>query len=59
MVETTEYHLAIFGRNGEDDLTSMVADSGLYQFKVRNVNHPAREYDPSLNFETSDTLLIP
>jgi hypothetical protein len=35
------------------------SDSGLYQFKVRNVNHPIREYDASLNIETSDTLVIP
>jgi len=34
-------------------------DSGLYRFKVRKVTHPTREYNPSLNIETSDTLLIP
>ena len=44
---------------GQADVSFTVADSGLYQFKVRNVNHPIREYDPSLNIETSDTLLIP
>jgi hypothetical protein len=34
-------------------------ESGLYKFKVRKVTHPTRNYDPSLNIETSDTLLIP
>ena len=43
-----------------DKTTSMtVSDSGLYQFKVRNVKHLTREYDASLNIESSDTLLIP
>jgi hypothetical protein len=44
---------------GQADVSFTVADSGLYQFKVRNVTHPIREYDASLNIETSDTLLIP
>jgi N-acetylneuraminic acid mutarotase len=44
---------------GQADVTFTAADSGLYQFKVRNVKHPTREYDASLNIETSDTLLIP
>ena len=44
---------------GQADVSFTVADSGLYRFKVRNVNHPIREYDASLNIETSDTLLIP
>jgi hypothetical protein len=34
-------------------------DSGLYKFKVWRVSHPFRVYDPSLNIETIDTLLIP
>jgi hypothetical protein len=44
---------------GEADVSFKVTDSGLYQFKVRNVSHGTREYDPALNIETSDTLLIP
>jgi hypothetical protein len=44
---------------GQANISFTVDDSGLYKFKVRNVNHPIREYDPSLNIETSDTLLIP
>jgi hypothetical protein len=44
---------------GQADVSFTVTDSGLYQFKVRNVNHPIRDYDASLNIETSDTLLIP
>ena len=44
---------------GQADVSFTVADSGLYQFKVRNVNHPIREYDASLNIETTDTLVIP
>ena len=44
---------------GQADVSFTAPDSGLYQFKVRNVNHPIREYDASLNIETSDTLLIP
>jgi hypothetical protein len=44
---------------GQADVSFTASDSGLYQFKVRNVSHPTREYDPSLNIETSDTLVIP
>ena len=44
---------------GQADVSFTVDGSGLYKFKVRNVNHPIREYDASLNIETSDTLLIP
>jgi len=44
---------------GQADVSFTAPDSGLYQFKVRNVKHPTREYDASLNIETSDTLLIP
>ena len=44
---------------GQADVSFTTPDSGLYQFKVRNVNHPIREYDASLNIETSDTLVIP
>jgi hypothetical protein len=44
---------------GQADISFTVSDSGLYKFKVRNVNHPIREYDASLNIETSDTLVIP
>ena len=44
---------------GQADVSFTVADSGLYQFKVRNVSHSTREYDASLNIETTDTLVIP
>lgn len=43
---------------GQANVSFTVSERGLYQFKVRNVHHPVREYDPSLNIETSDTLLI-
>ena len=33
--------------------------TGLYKFKVRKVSHPTREYNASLNVETTDTLQIP
>jgi Concanavalin A-like lectin/glucanases superfamily len=44
---------------GQADVSFTVSDSGLYKFKVRNVNHPIREYDRSLNVETTDTVVIP
>jgi hypothetical protein len=44
---------------GQADVSFKVTDNGLYQFKVRNVSHGTREYDPALNIETSDTLVIP
>ena len=44
---------------GQADVSFTVTDSGLYQLKVRNVNHPIREYNASLNIETRDTLVIP
>jgi Concanavalin A-like lectin/glucanases superfamily len=47
------------GATGQADVSFAVPDSGLYQFKVRKVSHPTREYNASLNIETSDTLLIP
>ena len=45
--------------DGQGTISFGTEDSGLYKFKVRRVTHPTREYDPSLNTETSDTLLIP
>ena len=44
---------------GQATISFGTGDSGLYKFKVRRVTHPTREYDPSLNIETFDTLLIP
>jgi hypothetical protein len=44
---------------GQATISFATQDSGLYKFKVRRVTHPTREYDPSLNIETIDTLLIP
>ena len=44
---------------GQATISFATQDSGLYKFKVLNVTHPTREYNPSLNIETSDTLLIP
>ena len=46
-------------QTGQAALTFATTSTGLYEFKVRKVNHPTREYDPSRNIETSDTLLIP
>ena len=45
--------------SGQATISFGTQDSGLYKFKVRKVTHPTREYNPSLNIETSDTLLIP
>jgi hypothetical protein len=44
---------------GQATISFATEDSGLYKFKVRKVTHLIREYDPSLNIETTDTLLIP
>lgn len=46
-------------QTGTGTLTLSTTSTGLYEFKVRKVTHPTREYDASLNVETSDTLLIP
>ena len=50
---------AITDRTGQATISFYSTAPGRYQFKVRNVNHPTREYDASLNIETSDTLVIP
>jgi hypothetical protein len=34
-------------------------ETGHYNFKVIRVSHPIRDYDPSINIETTDTLVIP
>ena len=47
------------GATGQADVSFTASDSGLYQFKVRNVSHPTRTYDVLLNIETTDTLVIP
>ena len=44
---------------GQATISFGTEESGLYRFKVRKVTHPTRNCDPSLNIETSDTLLIP
>ena len=44
---------------GQATISFATQDSGLYKFKVQRVTHPTREYNPSLNIETTDTLLIP
>ena len=46
-------------QTGLATLTFSTTSTGLYEFKVRKVTHPTREYDASLNIETSDSLLIP
>jgi hypothetical protein len=33
--------------------------TGLYKFKIMRVSLPGRDYNPQLNIETTDTLLIP
>jgi len=43
---------------GEATATFSTPSTGLYTFKVRKVTHPTRDYDSSLNIETTDTLLI-
>ena len=43
-----------------DALISFAAsETGLYRFTVQKVSLPGREYDRSLNIETSDTTVIP
>ncbi len=44
---------------GEALVSFAAGDTGLYRFTVRKVSHPIREYDRSLNVETTDTLVIP
>jgi Concanavalin A-like lectin/glucanases superfamily len=44
---------------GEALVSFAAGDTGLYRFTVRKVSHPFREYDRSLNVETTDTLVIP
>lgn len=44
---------------GQATLTLSTTSTGLYTFTVRKVTHPTREYDPALNIETTDTLVIP
>ena len=50
---------AITDRTGQATISFYSTAPGRYQFKVQRVNHPTREYDASLNIETSDTLVIP
>jgi hypothetical protein len=45
--------------SGQATISFGSEESGLYKFRVRKVTHPTRNYDPSLNVETTDTLLIP
>jgi N-acetylneuraminic acid mutarotase len=45
--------------SGTASFSFYTSETGLYKFKVIRVSHPTRVYDPSLNIETSDTLLIP
>jgi hypothetical protein len=44
---------------GEAVISFVASETGLYRFTVRKVSHPGREYDRSLNIETTDTLVIP
>lgn len=34
-------------------------ETGLYKFKIIQVGHPVRDYNPSLNIESTETLRIP
>lgn len=45
--------------NGIASLPFYTTETGLYRFKVIRVSHPVRDYDPSLNIEATDTLVIP
>jgi len=45
--------------NGNANFSFYASDTGLHKFKVTRVTHPIRQYDPSLNIETTDTLVIP
>jgi hypothetical protein len=44
---------------GQATISFVSRDSGRYKFTVQKVSHPTRVYAPSLNIETSDTLVIP
>jgi hypothetical protein len=45
--------------SGNATFSFYTSETGFYKFKVIRVSHPVRDYDPSLNVETSDTLVIP
>jgi len=44
---------------GDALITFAASETGQYRFTVRKVTHSTREYDASLNIETTDTLVIP
>ncbi len=44
---------------GQAVVSFTASESGRHRFKVQRVSHPTREYDPSLNIETTDKLVIP
>jgi hypothetical protein len=45
--------------NGNASVSFYSNATGTYKFKVLRVTHPARTYDPSLNVESVDRLVIP
>jgi Concanavalin A-like lectin/glucanases superfamily len=45
--------------NGTASFSFYTSETGLYKFKVIDVSLPGREYNASLNIETTDTLVIP
>jgi hypothetical protein len=44
---------------GRGNFSFYTGATGLYRFKVQRVTHPTRVYNPSLNIEMSDTVVIP
>jgi hypothetical protein len=45
--------------SGNASFSFNTTETGLYKFKVLRVEHITRHYDPSLNAETTDRLVIP
>jgi hypothetical protein len=45
--------------HGNASISFYTSETGLYTFKIQKVALPGRTYDPALNIETSDTLVIP
>jgi hypothetical protein len=45
--------------SGNASISFYSTETGLYTFKIKKVALPGRTYDPALNIETTDTLVIP
>ena len=45
--------------SGTASFSFYTRETGLYKFKMVGVSDPGRDYNPALNIETIDTLVIP